>query len=283
MSIKKNGINKSAKNQEPLKLKSMSQVFLKDKSVLDCVIDFLKSKQTDCVLEIGPGSGILTDLLIDNFPDISSVEKDPRFFIFCENKYKDKANFKIIHKDFLDFDIPSWASSSSCVGKNLSIVGNIPYSISSLILEKLLRHFLVLDSFVIMAQKEFIEKILSSTSPLGVLVKLLCEDCQILNQVPRYLFDPEPKVDSTILAARFKKNLVDSKFEKHFDSFFKFLKTVFLQKKKKLKNILKPIISSLQSQTNQSLNISEDLVCKRPFELQPLDLWNLFKSLNKID
>ena len=258
---------------EPVKLKSLSQVFLTDNSYLIPVIDFLKSRSIDTVLEIGPGSGVLTDLLLDAKMNLTCVEHDPRFTIYCEKKYAKFSNIKIINDDFLKFDLINWKDKTK--QEKVSIVGNIPYSISSLILEKLLRYSDLLDSFVIMAQKEFIQKILFEPSPLGTLLNIL-GNSKILTQVPRTSFNPVPKVDSTILATTFNHQDLDSDFKNQFEPFFKFLKALFLQKKKKLKNTLPPFL------TERSLDIPETFLDKRVHELNSEDLWHIFKLIKAI-
>ncbi len=260
-------------NQKPIQLKALSQVFLIDSTPLNCVIDFLKSRSIDTVVEIGPGTGVLTDLLYEAGLNITCVEKDPRFTLYCENKYKDKTNIKIINDDILSFDLIGCKSKSNTF--KFSVVGNIPYSISSKILEKILRNFEHLDSFVLMAQKEFFQKILYEPSALGTLLSILATST-VLNQVPRTLFDPQPKVDSSIVSGVFKKNNLDPSFIANFDSFLNFLRQIFLQKKKKLKNSLTSFIQEASSP------IPEIFLDKRPHELSPNDLWLLFKLIKGI-
>ena len=266
-------IFKRKNNNEPVKLKTLSQVFLTDSSYLDPIIDFLKSRSVDTVLEIGPGTGVLTDLLLEAKFSLTAVEKDPRFTLFCENKYKNKPDFKIVNEDILNFNLIDWIKKS--MGTRFSVVGNIPYSISSLILEKLLRHYEYLDSFVLMAQKEFFQKILFEPSSLGTLLSILGTPT-ILNQVPRQAFDPSPKVDSTVVSVFFNKKNLDPSFKENFDSFFKFLKQIFLQKKKKLKNSVSSFIQESSSP------IDESFLDKRPHELEANDLWLIFKLIKGI-
>jgi 16S rRNA (adenine1518-N6/adenine1519-N6)-dimethyltransferase len=264
---------KHSHDQKPIQLKALSQVFLIDSTPLNCVIDFLKSRSIDTVVEIGPGTGILTDLLCEAGLNITCVEKDPRFTLYCENKYKDKTNIKIINDDILLFDLLGWKSKSK--GSRFSVVGNIPYSISSKILEKILRHFEHLDSFVLMAQKEFFQKILLEPSALGTLLSILATST-VLNQVPRTSFDPQPKVDSTIVSGVFETSDLDPSFKDNFDSFLNFLRQIFLHKKKKLKNSLAPFILEFSSP------IPETFLDKRPHELNPNDLWLIFKLIKGI-
>ena len=194
--------------------KSLGQHWLKDRAILDEIadeaieninLDKMSKNQTIC-LEIGPGLGTLTSSLLKRFEKVIAVEFDPKLAHNLPNSFPGK-NLEVINEDFLKFDLEK-------LPKNYIVAGNIPYYITSPIIEKLLTAENKPQKIVILIQKEVAERILQEPGKhtyLSLAVQNLAEvEPGII--VPKRYFTPPPKVDSaTIILTPRKKPLLDEK------------------------------------------------------------------------
>jgi 16S rRNA (adenine1518-N6/adenine1519-N6)-dimethyltransferase len=207
--------------------KKYGQVFLTDKNIASKEIRLLGTNTGDHVLEIGPGSGILTDILLAETIKLTAIEPDHRFYETLKIKYFDlikSGKFEIIKESFLDTK-PSYFNH---------IIGNIPYNISSQILFKLLDFDF--ESSILMVQKEFAQRLVAKpgtkdysrlTVNSGVRSSI-----KILFNVTRKAFSPVPGVDSAVIFIKKKP------FEVDIVNFDKFLVKIFSMRRKKLSTIL---------------------------------------------
>ena len=230
--------------------KSLGQNFLVDKKVLLKIIESAELKKSDTVIEIGPGIGTLTQELIKHAGKIIAVEKDDelarKLNVNCQLSHVE--NIEILNQDILNFDLDSLevpmrqsrsGSRHGIVGtKNYKLVSNIPYNITSKILEKFLTAENKPELIVLLVQKEVAERICAKpgeTSVLSISVQFYGQP-EIVQIVKSSSFFPEPKVDSAILKINLKPQTSNLKnMEK---DLFKIVKVGFHARRKTLINNL---------------------------------------------
>ncbi|MCL1810962.1 MAG: 16S rRNA (adenine(1518)-N(6)/adenine(1519)-N(6))-dimethyltransferase RsmA [Methanomassiliicoccaceae archaeon] len=169
--------------------KSKGQNFLIDERVADRQIDFAKISQGDRVLEVGPGLGILTSRLIGRSGDVTCIEIDDALADHIEGTYGER--LRLIRGDAVKVPFPPFDV----------FVSNLPYSVSTPIIFKLLEHDF--RRAVVMVQKEFADRMtadVGSPDYSRLTVNLFYRaDCRLLEKVPSSRFKPQPKVDSAIV------------------------------------------------------------------------------------
>jgi 16S rRNA (adenine1518-N6/adenine1519-N6)-dimethyltransferase len=217
--------------------KSLGQHFLKDNVVAERIASTLTGKGYDSVLEIGPGTGVLTDFLIQkNYSDFRVIEIDNESVYFLKERYK--SGVEIIRGDFLVMDIESEFN-----GK-LAVIGNFPYNISTQILFKVLKSKEKVSEVCGMFQKEVAERICAppGSRTYGILSVLIQAfyDAEYLFSVPPSAFIPPPKVTSGVL--RLKRNEVTSLACDEI-LFTKVVKAAFNQRRKTLRNSVRSAFS----------------------------------------
>ena len=187
--------------------KSLGQNFLVDKNILDKIVNTAIIKDKN-ILEIGPGTGNLTTCILSKRPKkIFVIEKDNELATNLENKFKNKLN--IINEDVLKID------ETKLFNEKLTVFGNLPYNISTEILNKWivnLKNNFWFDFLVLMFQKEVADRIIAefNTSKYGRLSIICNWKLQIKKvcDIKPEAFSPRPKVDSTLLLFSPKKNFV---------------------------------------------------------------------------
>lgn len=227
-------------SRHPKTKKSLGQHFLKDGNMISKIVDAIPASPDDTVIEIGPGAGALTKVLSERFKNLSVIEIDGRMVEFLKETF---SGLDIIQKDVLKFD---W-SDVNTEGRQLHIIGNLPYYITSQILFSLLEKRKHLTSALLMMQKEVAERIVAEPHSkeygiLSVQTRLMSTP-EILFDVPPQVFSPPPKVNSSVLKLTFNKAPLVC-LDKN-------LKTVvrmaFNQRRKKLSNALKRLDVELPS------------------------------------
>lgn len=216
--------------------KYLGQHFLTDTNIARKIVDSLKLDQTAQVLEIGPGMGVLTQFLVSKkFFDLSVVEVDTESVNYLKQHYPMLEN-KILEEDVLNLDL------SGIYNDDIAVIGNFPYNISSPILFHLLNHRLVVKEVVAMLQREVAVRLAASpgNKDYGILSVLLQAHYQIeyLFTVNENVFRPPPKVKSGVVRlTRLPANSLDCSYA----LFRKVVKTAFNQRRKTLRNSLKPL------------------------------------------
>jgi len=218
--------------------KSLGQHFLTDTNIARKIVTSLTEKiQCSAVLEVGPGMGILTELLLQD-PKLKTkiVEIDSRAAEFLKEKFP-YLKEHLITSDFLKIDL------STVFNRDFALIGNFPYNISSQILFKVLDHRNQINLVVGMFQKEVGERISKppGTKKYGILSVLMQAfyEVEYLFSVNPSVFNPPPKVQSAVL--RFRRNSI-KKLNCNEKLFFKVVKTGFNQRRKTLRNALKTLI-----------------------------------------
>ena len=182
--------------------KSLGQHFLKDNNIANKIVESLDQNSKN-VLEIGPGTGILTRFLIKKKYNLKLVEIDNDSVLFLINQLGIDQNI-IIENDFLKLDLPKVFG-----GNNFSIIGNFPYNISSQIVFKILEYRTMVSEMCGMFQYEVAERICESegTKKYGILSVLTQAffDVELLFEVSNHLFIPPPKVNSAVILLKRKQ------------------------------------------------------------------------------
>lgn len=214
--------------------KHLGQHFLMDQNIARKIVDALQDKHREA-LEVGPGTGVLTQFLIEEFPLFQVSEIDNESVGFLREKFPD---LSIIEGDFLKLDIASLFKSE------LAIIGNFPYNISSQILFKVLENRNLVVEVVGMFQKEVAQRIASpsGSKEYGILSVFMQAfyNIEYLFSVSPNVFSPPPKVQSGVVRFLRKENFVLPCNEK---LFFQVVKTTFNQRRKTIRNSIKPLVS----------------------------------------
>ena len=217
--------------------KNLGQHFLKDKTIAARIVHALSiDKKVEKIIEIGPGTGILTDLLIDLYgKNLLMIDLDNESIEYLINKFPNVKN-NIIHGDFLKLDL-----GTLCENK-ISIIGNFPYNISSQIFFKILDDRNKVMNIVGMVQKEVGERIAANpgSKTYGILSVLLSAfyTIEYLFTVEPEVFYPPPKVRSAVIRLTRNNTL---KLPCNEDLFVKIVKNGFQNRRKTLRNALKTL------------------------------------------
>ncbi|MBN1212606.1 MAG: ribosomal RNA small subunit methyltransferase A [candidate division Zixibacteria bacterium] len=216
--------------------KRLGQHFLTSQETIDRIIERINPKPEQNIIEIGPGQGVLTRPLAESGASVLAVEFDEDLMRHLKRNLSKYTNVKILCLDFLEFD------PDKDIFTSFKLVGNIPYNITSPVIDWCVRHHEVIDSAVLMVQKEIAGRLAAAPknkdwSPLSVFTQLYYT-VKVLFDVPPESFDPPPKVYSSVieLVPRIKIRVGD------FARFEKVVRQSFAQRRKFLLNNLVPDI-----------------------------------------
>ena len=236
--------------------KRFGQNFLTDKKLLEDLVNLISVTSNDRVLEIGPGKGDLTKIVINICHSYFGIELDKNLLVFLKEQFPKNINA------FIGGDVLKLNPSEIYASNEFRVIGNIPYNISSPILDWCEKHYEKILDMHFMLQKEFALRCSGNekTSSYGRL-SVICDylyDVTILKEVSKEFFNPEPKVDSLFVRFYPKKKKVNKK-ELH--NLKKVTRALFNKKRKKISNSLEDI---LHKESIKKLNLNLNL---RPDEL----------------
>jgi len=226
-----------AKHNFKLK-KSLGQNFLIDKNILQKIVDGAQVTEEDLVLEVGPGAGVLTQVLAKRAQKVVAVELDRSLLPILEETLAGFPNVQIRQGDILKLDLQELFACYP--GKKWKIVANLPYYITTPVIMRFLEEKLPVDSLVVMVQREVAERMVARPGGkdfgmLSVSVQYYTEP-QIVTLVPRTVFIPPPEVGSAVVRLEVReKPPVEVPEEK---DFFRLVKAAFGQRRKTLRNAL---------------------------------------------
>lgn len=222
--------------------KSLGQNFLIDNQVLTDIVDGAEIEKEDLVIEIGPGLGTLTALLLEKSKKVICVELDKKMVEILHDRFIAYNNLEIINEDILKLDLNSIISKEKNNNniKNVKIVANLPYYITTPIIMKLIESKLDIFSITVMIQKEVADRIIETpgeknTGAITYTVYYYCETKKI-REVANDSFIPMPDVTSEIINLKLRKEMIVDVKEK--EKFFYIIKCGFLQRRKTLLNAL---------------------------------------------
>ena len=244
--------------------KNLGQNFLQDEKILQKIVESVTCTEDDCIVEIGPGHGALTKYLVGfNCPVVAfEIDKEVKPVL---DRIK-APNLTVVYEDFMKANVKEYLPSSY---KNLYIIANIPYYITTPIIEEIIKEDLGEKSCVLMVQKEVADRFSAKpgSKDYGSISVYLDYYYHVkkLFEVPRKAFYPVPNVDSAIikLDRKDKRDLEDEK------KFFKFVKDAFQFKRKNLRNNWKNYdlekINSILVKYNHSLQSRAEEISLKEF------------------
>ena len=219
--------------------KRLGQNFLIDEFVIEEICNTAKVSSSDLIIEIGPGIGSLTAVLVEKAGKVISIDIDEKMLKILNDRFKFYNNFEIINEDILKVDL------NKLIKENLNekitkckIVANLPYYITTPIIIKLLEDNLNIESITVMVQKEVAERLtaIPGSKNAGAISHLIYyyADSNLAISVYRDSFIPAPDVDSAVININFlKEPRIKIENEK---LFFDIIKAAFSQKRKTLVN-----------------------------------------------
>ena len=217
--------------------KKFGQNFLIDPHVLDKIISAAEITKEDCVLEIGPGIGTMTQYLAENAREVIAVEIDKNLIPILEDTLSSYENVTVINEDILKVDIAKIVDEKNA-GKPIKVVANLPYYITTPIIMGLFESHVPLNSITIMVQKEVADrmKVGPGTKDYGALslaVQYYAKP-EIVANVPPNCFIPRPNVGSAVIRlTRYEQPPVQVENERRM---FSIIRASFNQRRKTLVN-----------------------------------------------
>lgn len=215
----------------------LGQNFLVRSHYSERIVASVRPQAGDTILEIGPGHGALTELLIESGARVISIELDRDLAPILASGFANRENFKLVEADALETDFCQIISPATTA----RVVANLPYNISTPILQRLIEHRRCITEMTLMLQREVVERITASPGGkeygyLSVLVQLYCE-AESLFDVPPSAFRPVPKVVSSVVRLKVRPEpaaLVSDEI-----LFVELTKTLFSQRRKTILNNLR--------------------------------------------
>lgn len=213
--------------------KHFSQNFLTDYDVVTSSVDALNVKE-EKVIEIGPGLGALTQELLNRNYDVDAYEIDVDMVNHLKEEFKSYNNFSLYNEDFLKVDLSKYE------GKELKFISNVPYNVTTPIIEKIITSSLDIKTFEFMVQKEVYERLnvkekSKDYSPINIFIDYVGK-LSVVRKVSYKCYIPMPNVDSIILKIEFTNEInEDPLFNKEF---VKLVKGSFVSRRKTILNNL---------------------------------------------
>jgi len=250
--------------------KRLGQNFLTDKNILQKIITAADIKKEDVILEVGPGTGVLTAELAKKARQIIAVEKDKKMVEVLAQTLKDFKNVEVINQDILKFNID----------KKYKVVANIPYYLTSPLIRKFLEDKNQPSQMILMIQKEVAQRICETPpnmSVLSVSVQFYAKP-EILFYVSKNSFWPVPKVDSAVIKITPK----EKSDEISPILFFKVLKAGFSAPRKQLAGNLSKALKIGKDEA-QNLLLQNNIDPKQRAETLSVEDWKKLADSLKVD
>jgi 16S rRNA (adenine1518-N6/adenine1519-N6)-dimethyltransferase len=222
--------------------RSLGQNFLNDKNIAQKMVRLFAPSQTDTVIEIGPGTGVLTEYLYGRCRCLYLIEKDKRAVDILRKRFENDNNVKVIQEDILEFTFSGIVDE----GRTVRVIGNIPYNITSPILFHLLEQKQYVSDSMFLVQREVVDRINAQpgTPDYGILSVLLqtWATTNFLFTVPATVFYPRPSVTSAVIHITFDRRqpeIPDDRFYREI------IRGTFGKRRKMLRASLKSLYSAV--------------------------------------
>ena len=231
----------STSTKMPFAKRSLGQNFLVDKNYIRKIIDAVDPREADTIIEIGPGRGAITERLVDSGANVIAIELDRDLVSLLRDQFRNSPNLHVVEADATQVnlvELPANIPRSARPIPQFKLVANLPYYISTAILQHLSTQRENFSSLVLMFQKEVVDRITAKpgTSDRGFLTVLVESSFHVekLFDVPPNAFRPVPKVTSAVARLTPKPHVIED------EPFFRgLLSTAFAQKRKTILNNLK--------------------------------------------
>lgn len=250
--------------------KHFSQNFLTDYEVVKDSVDALDVKEDEMVIEVGPGLGALTQELLERNYQVDAYEIDEDMVNHLQNQFKKFPNFVLKKGDFLKEDLSKYN------GKRINFISNVPYNITTPLIEKIVTSSLDIKSFEFMVQKEVYDRIKAKIgnkdySPLNIFIEYVGK-LSVIRKVSYKCYIPMPNVDSIILKIDFINEISkDIEFNK---LFVEVTKASFLLRRKTILNNLTSYFRN-KEKAQDILNKANINVLTRPEQMSLKDFLKL--------
>jgi len=247
--------------------KRFGQHLLISEGIIGKIVDAIDIKRKDIIVEIGVGTGQLTEEVLKRNPEkLYGIEIDKTAYPIIKERFEKYANFELIEKDFFEVDLYKLSGN-----KKIKLIGNLPYNVSSLILINTVFYIDIIERNVFMVQKEVAEKLIAKPKSkqytfLTVFIQTFF-DVEYIMSVPARFFSPPPKVVSAVIRMFPKKNIPDVD-KKKFKNFISFL---FSNRRKMLR-------TKINREILHKVDIPETA---RVEDLEVKDFINLYKLKNQ--
>ena len=222
--------------------KDLGQNFLIDNNVIQDIVDGAEIEKDDLVIEIGPGIGSMTSYLLEKAKKVICIELDKKMIKILNDRFIAYNNIELINDDILKIDLNKIIKEEKEKNKikNVKIVANLPYYITTPIVMKLVENNLDIFSITIMIQKEVAERLIEfpggkNTGAITYSIYYYCESKKI-REVEKDCFLPKPDVISEVINLKLRKNPVVDVIDKKV--LFNLIKSSFMQRRKTLLNAL---------------------------------------------
>ena len=220
--------------------KKLGQHFLHDKNLINKLVRYISPNSNDYMLEIGPGQGILSQIISRHVKRLILIEKDRDLIKSLERLFCESKNVQIFNDDILKINL------NSLVTKNTRVVGNLPYNISTEILFKLIDTSNNIKDMHFMLQKEVVDRIVAKPNSkvygrLSVMIQVYYKASKLF-EIPPDVFVPKPRVYSTYIKLEPKRKIFDN--VDHEENFKKIVNAAFVTRRKMLKTSLKNYMSN---------------------------------------
>ena len=247
--------------------KSLGQNFLIDDTVIEDIVGGASIGKDDLVIEIGPGLGSMTALLVEKAKKVICVELDKKMIKILNDRFIADDNIELINEDVLKLDLNKLIKQEKEQNeiKDVKIVANLPYYITTPIIMKLLEENLDIVSITVMIQKEVADRLIEipsgkNTGAITYTVYYYCE-CKKIREVENTCFVPMPEVTSEVINLKLRKEPAVKVENKKV--FFNIIKSAFMQRRKTLLNALvnTGVFKSKEegAESLRKLNLREDI------------------------
>lgn len=264
--------------------KSLGQNFLISEEVVKTIIDCSDIKKDDLIIEIGPGLGTLTKYLLEQARKVICIELDKKMIEILKDRFFMYDNLEIINQDVLKVDLNKLISENKENNniKNVKVVANLPYYITTPIIMKLLEDKINIESITVMIQKEVADRLIEipggkQTGAITYTVYYYCDSEKII-EVPKNSFIPEPEVTSEVIKLMIRREpIIKVQDEKNF---FDVIKCAFMQRRKTLLNSLTN--THIFSSKEQGKKILDEVgldINVRPEKLTIEDFEKIYKKI----
>jgi len=242
--------------------RSLGQNFLKNTGIAEKMASFAQINPDDTVVEIGPGRGMLTRVLLRHTSRVLAVEKDDHLYEFLKEDLKDFANLTLMHQDILESDLGRLIPDGS------KIVSNLPYNIGTQFIMRLVEHASRISSVVVMLQKEVSQRICSRVgdrdySLLSVIVSAGFHASPGFTVGPDH-FSPRPKVDSQVIKLSPRESPIT---QGDLRVLWQVVSTAFRQRRKTLRNTLSQLPGVDEASLGRLCSRSGIALGQRPQEI----------------
>ncbi|HKG59049.1 MAG TPA: 16S rRNA (adenine(1518)-N(6)/adenine(1519)-N(6))-dimethyltransferase RsmA [Pyrinomonadaceae bacterium] len=250
---------------EPYPSKRLGQHFLRDQRTIHRIIDALGPKSDETIVEIGPGTGALTSVLVERAGRLIAIEFDNKLAPLLQERFGGFGNFKLVMADALTVDF----CKEILPARSARLVANLPYNISTAIVQRLIAQGACIDEMVLMLQREVVERLLApaGTSDRGfisVLVEAYCEAEKLFDVAPG-AFRPPPKVWSSVMRLKLRTRINTESTDEGL--LWEVVSAGFAQKRKTILNNMRHTSGRLQELLKRNGGASI-VLCKANVELQ---------------